>query len=70
MLASQRVSESAIHHMSGASRTRGRRERHFYRLRKILESAGAKGWLETVSGFGYRFSPPKYTQNVTKKSSQ
>ncbi|OFC61891.1 transcriptional regulator [Acidithiobacillus caldus] len=39
-----------------------------YRLRKILEGAGAKGWLVTVSGFGYRFSPPKYTQNVTKKS--
>ncbi|MCK9188747.1 response regulator transcription factor [Acidithiobacillus sp.] len=30
-----------------------------YRLRKILESAGAKGWLETVHSFGYRFSPPK-----------
>jgi two-component system phosphate regulon response regulator PhoB len=30
-----------------------------HRLRKILESAGAKGWLETVPGFGYRFSPPK-----------
>ncbi len=30
-----------------------------YRLRKILESAGAKGWLETVHTFGYRFSPPK-----------
>ncbi|WP_255305326.1 helix-turn-helix domain-containing protein [Acidithiobacillus ferrivorans] len=30
-----------------------------YRLRKILESAGAKGWLGTVHGFGYRFSPPK-----------
>ena len=29
-----------------------------HRLRKILESAGAKGWLETVQGFGYRFSPP------------
>ena len=39
-----------------------------HRLRKILESAGAKGWLETVPGFGYRFSPPKNTQNVTKKS--
>ena len=41
-----------------------------HRLRKILESAGAKGWLETVSGFGYRFSPPKNTQNITKKSPQ
>lgn len=30
-----------------------------HRLRKILESAGAKGWLETVPGFGYRFTPPK-----------
>lgn len=30
-----------------------------YRLRKILEGAGAKGWLETVHSFGYRFSPPK-----------
>ena len=30
-----------------------------HRLRKILESAGAKGWLETVHSFGYRFSPPK-----------
>ena len=41
-----------------------------HRLRKILERAGAKGWLETVSGFGYRFSPPKNTQNITKKSPQ
>lgn len=41
-----------------------------FRLRKILESAGAKGWLETVQGFGYRFSPPKNMQNVTKKSRQ
>ena len=40
-----------------------------YRLRKILESAGAKGWLETVHGVGYRFSPPK-KQNVTKMSPQ
>ncbi|MHB1735447.1 MAG: winged helix-turn-helix transcriptional regulator [Acidithiobacillus sp.] len=32
-----------------------------YRLRKILESAGAKGWLETVRSFGYRFSPPSNT---------
>lgn len=30
-----------------------------HRLRKILESAEAKGWLETVHGFEYRFSPPK-----------
>ena len=29
-----------------------------YRLRRILENARAKGWLETVHGFGYRFSPP------------
>jgi len=41
-----------------------------HRLRKTLESAGAKGWLETVPGFGYRFSPPKNMQNVTKKSRQ
>ncbi len=41
-----------------------------YHLRKTLESAGAKGWLETVQGFGYRFSPPKNMQNVTKKSRQ
>jgi two-component system phosphate regulon response regulator PhoB len=41
-----------------------------YRLRKILESAGAKGWLETVSGFGYRFSLPENVQNITKKSPQ
>jgi two-component system phosphate regulon response regulator PhoB len=32
-----------------------------YRLRKILESVGAKSWLETVHSFGYRFSPPKNT---------
>ena len=41
-----------------------------HRLRKILESAGAKGWLETVPGFGYRFSPPENTQNITKGSPQ
>ena len=41
-----------------------------HRLRKTLESAGAKGWLETVPGFGYRFSLPKNMQNVTKKSRQ
>ena len=41
-----------------------------HRLRKILESAGAKGWLETVPSFGYRFSPPTHRQNVTKKSPQ
>ena len=41
-----------------------------HRLRKILESAGAKGWLETVPGFGYRFSLPKNVHIVTKKSPQ
>ena len=41
-----------------------------HRLRKTLESAGAKGWLETVPGFGYRFTPPQNMQNVTKKSRQ
>ncbi len=41
-----------------------------HRLRKILESAGAKGWLETVPGFGYRFTPPQNMQNITKKSRQ
>ena len=41
-----------------------------HRLRKILESAGAKGWLETVPGFGYRFSPPRGLQSVTKMSPQ
>ena len=29
-----------------------------HRLRRILENARAKGWLETVHGFGHRFSPP------------
>ncbi|ACK79395.1 hypothetical protein AFE_2293 [Acidithiobacillus ferrooxidans ATCC 23270] len=37
-------------------------------MRKILESAGAKGWLENVPRFGYRFSPPENVQVVTKKS--
>ncbi|MCL4527723.1 MAG: winged helix-turn-helix domain-containing protein [Gammaproteobacteria bacterium] len=41
-----------------------------YRLRKILESAGAKDWLETVPGFGYRFSLPENVHVVTKKSPQ
>ncbi|MBU2764869.1 response regulator transcription factor [Acidithiobacillus ferrivorans] len=41
-----------------------------HRLRKILESVGAKGWLETVPSFGYRFSPPRNVQNITKKSPQ
>ena len=41
-----------------------------YRLRKILESAGARGWLETVHSFGYRFSPPRGLQNVIKRSPQ
>ncbi|MBU2720489.1 helix-turn-helix domain-containing protein, partial [Acidithiobacillus ferridurans] len=41
-----------------------------HRLRKILEGAGAKDWLETVPSFGYRFSPPKNRQNVIKKSPQ
>ncbi len=41
-----------------------------HHLRKILESAGAKGWLKTVPGFGYRFSPSKNMQNVTKRSPQ
>ena len=41
-----------------------------HRLRKILESAGAKGWLETVPGFWYRFSLPKNVHIVTKKSPQ
>ena len=39
-----------------------------HRLRKILESAGAKGWLETVPGFGYRFTPRIDPKNVTKRS--
>ncbi|MBF2048514.1 response regulator transcription factor [Leptolyngbya sp. NK1-12] len=29
------------------------------RLRQRLESVGAKDWLETVYGMGYRFAPPK-----------
>ncbi|MHB8249016.1 MAG: response regulator transcription factor [Acidithiobacillus sp.] len=40
-----------------------------YRLRKILGAVGAGDWLETVHGFGYRFTPPKSTQNIIKLSS-
>ncbi|MEY2333075.1 winged helix-turn-helix domain-containing protein [Acidithiobacillus ferrianus] len=39
-----------------------------YRLRKLLEQAGAGGWLETVHGYGYRFSPPNPVQNVIETS--
>ncbi|MEY2333074.1 winged helix-turn-helix domain-containing protein [Acidithiobacillus ferrianus] len=30
-----------------------------YRLRKTLSTYGALGWLQSVYGFGYRFTPPK-----------
>ncbi len=43
---------------------------HIYRMRKLLEQAGAGEWLETVRGFGYRFSPPKEIKNVIKTSSR
>ncbi len=39
-----------------------------YRLRSILEQAGAKDWLCTLRGYGYRFTPSKNGQNVIKKS--
>ncbi len=43
---------------------------HIYRMRKLLEQAGAGEWLETVRGFGYRFSPPQKIKNVIKASLQ
>ncbi len=39
-----------------------------YRLRRILELAGAKDWLSTIRGYGYRFSPSKSAQDVIKRS--
>ncbi len=39
-----------------------------YRLRKLLEKAGANGWLDTVRGHGYRFSPSQSAQEVIKRS--
>ncbi|MGC8592420.1 response regulator transcription factor [Acidithiobacillus sp.] len=41
-----------------------------YRLRKVLGAVGAGNWLETVHGFGYRFTPPKSTQNIIRLSSR
>lgn len=40
-----------------------------YRLRKVLGAVGAGAWLETVHGFGYRFTPPKSMRDITKLSS-
>ena len=40
-----------------------------YRLRKVLGAVGAGDWLETVHGFGYRFTPPKSMHDITKLSS-
>lgn len=40
-----------------------------YRLRKVLGAVGAGDWLETVHGFGYRFTPRKSTKNIIEMSS-